>query len=206
MRVRQIQFLALATSAYLAATLGCQRTADPAPEADLYTSPNTFSEDVQTLQRADATTTVVPTDGELRPVAEMSPNADRLVWTVNGPQLLRLTQFAGKNESPLMDVPARAGQVLVMTRDTGIQLGDQTLRKTRLDDGIGYRLYVLPPGGIRNEATRTVTRVATEEEKAAALEKLREQREAQEQNGKSSGATTQPSTKPDSRSGGEPPG
>lgn len=117
---------------------------------------------------------VPPAVAELRPNVLLSPGEAFEALQLDFATLVRITT-TGTNgdEVTLAEFDSNHPQLLLVSREVGIKLGPDLVRRGPLDRDAEYAIYLLPQGGVRNEVTRTHRRPATPQE----LEAARQDRE-----------------------------
>lgn len=117
--------------------------------------------------------------GDIQPTLILQAEDLTLVFQLPSPALVEVRRVEGEEGVTVASAEGRQGQVVVVDRREGVRLGGQELQAGPLQRGATYELYVLPPGGVRHEVTRTTVRPPTLEEIEAARE-ARLEREAAE--------------------------
>lgn len=116
---------------------------------------------------------------QFQPAAVLEQEDMTLVFPLPSAAQVQVHRVEAEQSVEVARAEGRQGQLLVVDRGEGVRLGDQRLRNGPLQRDRQYVLYVLPPGGVRQEVTRTTVRPPTREEIEAAREE-REEREAEE--------------------------
>lgn len=120
------------------------------------------------------------------PTLVMGADDMTLVFQLPSPARIEVRRVEGQGGVAVASAEGERGQMVVVDRREGVRLGGRALRNGPLQRRVVYELYVLPPGGVRQEVTRTTVRPPTPEEIEAARE-ARLEREAAER-----GATQEP--------------
>ena len=121
---------------------------------------------------------------DLKPAAVLGRDERQLFYPLAAPAQVRVVRRdAGGAAATLAQVEAGQGQILLLERRMGVMLGDARLVSGPLARDASYEVYVLPPGGVVNEATVTRVRPETDDER-------RQRGEAEKQ------ATEQATTRP----------
>ena len=119
--------------------------------------------------------------GAITPAAVMEAQDLTRVYPLASPALVRIERQdrPGAERALVAEAEAESGDMLVLDRGQGIRLGGREVMAGPLVRSARYLVYVLPPGGVRQEASRTTIRPPTQAEIEAAMG-AREAREEQE--------------------------
>ena len=168
--------------------VGCaaERTEPDRPSVDSYEAQNPGS--AETTEVETGTVIVDEQSAQLQPNLVLAVGGDWEAMQLDNAAMLRITaKLPGREEVTLHEAENDPPQLLLVSRREGIKLSGQVLRAGPLLDEAEYRVYLLPPGGVRNEVTQTTVRPATlaelaerrvERERQAAEEAARKARES----------------------------
>ena len=153
------------------AAAGCSSGDDAPPRADQ----SVTDADLDLLGvRRDAAAALDPA-GDLRPAAVLEPGdlGGLVAFPLNSDARVRLDVVrdgrdgrADRRET-LVEADVPGGALLRLSTDGGLVAGRRVLLAGPLDRGATHELYLLPPGGVANEAGRVVTGATTPEQRAA---------------------------------------
>ena len=159
--------LLIAAAACSVVGVGCagERSEPDRRNVDLYEARNPGS--VETTEVETGSVVVDEQSARLRPNLVLARDGDWEAMQLDNASTLRITALLpGREEVTLHEAETDPPQLLLISRREGIKLSGQVLRTGPLLDEAEYRVYVLPPGGVRNEVTQTTVRPATPAEVA----------------------------------------
>ena len=106
-----------------------------------------------------------PALGELKPAAALAADQRQTFYPFAGPALARVERREGSVATVVAEAEVGRSAILLIDRRAGVVLDGRVLAAGPLSRGASYELYVLPPGGVRNEVTVTQLRPETEQER-----------------------------------------
>ena len=120
---------------------------------------------------------------DLRPAGVLGQGERQLFYPFAAPAQCQVARrdAAGGPPARLVQVEVEQGQILLVDRRMGIMLDGTRLVPGPLARGAAYEVYVLPSGGVVNEATVTRVRPETDAERRQRGEAEEAQRQAADQ-------------------------
>ena len=169
--VRAFGWAGLAAAGFILTPVGCRSdsggaTAD-APPATSRPAADEPLPPPQMTREVVARRAITPPSalGDLRPAAVLPPQERKMFYPFSSPALARVERRDGGGTAVVVEAEVGRNAILLIDRRMGVIVDGRVLAAGPLSRTAAYELYVLPPGGVVNEATVTRIRPENEQER-----------------------------------------